>query len=463
MAKKLSRRDFLRGVSFVAAGSVLAACAPQVAPTSAPAAAVQPTEAPQPAAGKKSITYWNQWSGTYPKGVEAMKALPEWKQYMGDYDVEVKSAVTEDALLTAIAGGTPPDTAANYNYLDYMARDVLQPVDDYVAASKNVKKDDFFEGNWTLGMYKGKLYGIPAIEGFLRYGTNYNKQMITDAGLDPANPPDTWDGWLEWHKALTKFDSAGNLKQIGLDPTDAMGESLWTTDGWLYQVSEDVEWFDANTGKFNINNPQMVDYLTTTKKFTDIIGMDNLAGMRKVQGQGTWGGSFNAWVQAIIIEGYWHPGETVNEQPTHTPPDVATWVPVPSSRKGDKCQLAGGHMVMVFKDSKAPEAGYAMTELFNSKAACDVVFKAVGWLPAHKAYIAQVDPSPYPGLDFYIKSATEATKWYSANQCPVTSFVANKFVELREKFYRGQMTADAVAAELQKDSEDEYKNAGFSA
>jgi maltose-binding protein MalE len=462
MAKKLSRRDFLRGVSFVAAGSVLAACAPQAAPTSAPAA-VQPTEAPQPAAAPKSITYWCQWSGTYPKGVEEMMKTPEWKQYMGDTTVEVKSAVTEDALLTSIAGGTPPDTAANYNYLDYMARDVLRPVDDYVAASKNIKKADFFDGNWALGMYKGKLYGIPAIEGFLRYGTNYNKQMVTDAGLDPTQPPETWDDWLVWHKALTTFDSAKNLKTIGLDPTDAMGESLWTTDGWLYQVSYDVEWFDVNTGQFNINNPQMVEYLNTTKKFVDIIGMDNLAGMRKVQGQGTWGGSFNAWVQAIIIEGYWHPGETVNEQPTHTPPDMATWVPVPASRKGEKCQLAGGHMVMIFKESKAPEAGYALTEFFNSKAACDITFKAVGWLPAVKDYIAQVDPSPYPGLDFYIKSAKEATKWYSADQCPITSFVANKFVELREKVYRDQMTADAAAAELQKDCEAEYKNAGFGA
>ena len=120
-------------------------------------------------------------------------------------------------------------------------------------------------------------------------------------------------------------------------------------------------------------------------------------------------------------------------------------------------------MVMVFKDSKTPEIGYALTELFNSKAACDITFKAVGWLPALKDYISKVDPSPYPGLDFYIKSAKEATKWYSANQCPITSFVANKFVELREKFFRGQMAADAVAAELQKDCEAEYKNAGFGA
>jgi len=459
MATKLSRRDFLKAASLVGAGSLLAACTPK--PATQPETGTQPSEVP-PATGVKTISYWNQWSGTYPKSIDEMKKTAEWKQYLGEYDVEVKSAVGEDALLTAIAGGTPPDMAANYNYLDYMARDVLVAVDQYAAASKNIKKEDYFEGNWNLGMYKGTLYGIPAAEAFLRYGTNYNKQMVIDAGLNPDSPPHTWDEWLEWHKTLTKVDSAGNLEQIGLDPTDAIGESLWSTDGWLYQVTEDVTWFDENTGQFNIDNPQMVDYMNTTKKFIDVIGMDNLAGLRKAQGMGTWGGSFNAWKQAIIMEGYWHPGETVNEQPEHTPPNMATWIPVPSSRKDAKCQLAGGHMIMIFKGTKAPDACYAFTEFYSSKAACDITYKMVGWLPAVKSYIEKVDPTPYPGLDFYIRSAKETTNWYKSLACPITSFVANKFVELREKVYRDQMTPEAMATQLQKDCEDEYKNAGFS-
>lgn len=459
-AKNLSRRDFLKVASLATGGIILAACGQKAPATQASEG--QPTAVPQQAGAAKAINYWNQWGGNYPKSIEQFKTTPEWKDYMGETDVVVKSSVGEDALLTAIAGGTPPDMAANYNYLDYMAREVLKPIDDYVAASKRVKKDDYYEGNWNLGSYKGKLYGIPAVEGFLRYGTNYNKKMVTDAGLDPNNPPQTWDEWLVWHKALTKFDSAGNLLQIGLDPTDAMGESLWTTDGWLYQVSEDVSWFDENTGKFNINNSQMVDYINTTKQFTDIIGMDNLAGLRKVEGQGTWGGSYNVWKQAIIIEGYWHPGETVNEQPTNTPPNMATWAPVPTSRKGAKCQLAGGHMIMIFKESKAPEAAYAFTEFYSSKTGCDITYKAVGWLPAVKSYIEKVDPTPYPGLEFYLRSGKEATNWYKSLACPITSFVANKFVELREKVYRNQMTAEEMASTLQKNCEDEYKNAGFS-
>ena len=464
MAKKFSRRDFLKGTSLVVAGGVLAACAPQATATVAPTQAeVKPTEAPAQPSGGKTITYWHQWGGAYPeKAWPAMMALPEWKEYLGDTTVEVKVPVAEEALLTAIAGGTPPDSAANYNYLDYMARGVLRPVDDYVATSKHIKKEDFIEGNWNLGMYEGKLYGIPACEGFVRYGTNYNKKMVADAGLDPTKPPETWDEWLDWHTKLTKFDSAKNLIQIGLDPIDAMGESLWTTDGWLWQTSWNVDnWFDPNTKKFNLNNDQMVDYFNTTKKFIDVVGIDNLTGLRQVQGQGSWGGSYNAQVQAVIIEGYWHPGETFAEKPEVSPLNMATWAPVPASRKGKKIQLAGGHLIMTFKESKNPDLVYAMTELHNNAKVTDAIFKNVGWLPAIKTYLDSVDPSIFPGLDFYFKSVKEANEWHAPVACPITSFVANTFVEDREKVYRGEMKPEDAAADLQKRCEDEYKAAGF--
>jgi multiple sugar transport system substrate-binding protein len=470
MVKMFSRRDFLKTASLLAAGGVLAACAPQ--PTATPGAAeVKPAEtkpavAPPVAAGGKILSYWFAWGGTYAGAAwEEMQKLPEFKEIMGDTTMEIKSSVPEENLLTAIAGGTPPDCAGNVNYLDYMARGVLSPIDDLVAASKRIKKEDFYDANWQLGLWKGKLYGLPCTEGFVRYGANYNKTMVTDAGLDPTKPPETWDEWLEWHKILTKFDDAKNIKQIGLDPLDAMGESLWTTDGWLWQVSWGVDdWFDPNTGKFNINNEKLMDYFATTKKFTDIIGMDNLSGLHSVAGQGTWGGSYNTWVQAAILEGYWHPGETVNEQPEHTPPNVATWLPVPSNRKGTKVQLAGGHTIISFKDgtNKNQLGAFNLQEFCNTKAALDIIYNKVGWLPGVKAYIDTVDPSKFPGLDFYIRSAKEATEWHSPLPCPITSFVANTFVEVREKVLRDQIKPEEAGADLQKRVEDEYKAAGFS-
>ncbi len=118
-------------------------------------------------------------------------------------------------------------------YLDYMARGVLQSVGDLVATSKIIKKEDFIQSNWDGGFYKGTQYGIPANECFVRYALCYNGRMVEKAGLDPKTPPETWSEVLDWHTKLTKFDTAGNLTQIGLDPYDSIGGSMNPIDGFF--------------------------------------------------------------------------------------------------------------------------------------------------------------------------------------------------------------------------------------
>jgi len=464
---KISRRIFLSTAASVAAGTVLAACAPQAAPTQAPAAA---TEAPQatavPAAntapassGGKTIQYWVSW-GNYAGFWPEMEKTDEYKQAVGENTVEVKGSAG-DAVTTAVAAGTPPDGASNVQYLDYMARDVLWPIDEWVKNSAIIKKENYLEGTWNDAFYKGTMYGVPANEGFLRYGLNYNTKLVEAAGLDPKNPPQTWSECLEWHKALTKFDSAGNLQQIGLDPYDAMGGQIGIQDGFFPPVSWGWKWFDVDTGKFDLNNDKMAEAFDIMGQFYKIVGPDKMAGMRQVEGQGTWGGSYNTEMQAMIIEGYWHPGETMNDKPEVGKLNAATWAPVPDSRKGVKVQGTGGHYVIIFKESKNKEEMFKVAEFLNTKAACDVIFTHNGWLPGLTTYLKTVDPSVYPGLDFYFKSMNEATEWSSPARCPITAFVSTQYQELREKVYRDEMKPAEAAAEFQKRCEDEFKQAGF--
>jgi multiple sugar transport system substrate-binding protein len=467
----LNRRDFLKTASALAAGGLLAACAPapateapkQEAPKAeAPKAEATPTAAPAPAAGV-TVQYWFGWGGTYAVQTwDALKATDEFKQALGNNQFENKGSAG-DAVTTAVAAGTPPDGASNVQYLDYMARGVLVPITDWVAASQLVKKESYLEGTWNDAFYKGTMYGVPANEGFLRYGLNYNSKLVTDAGLDPAKPPETWSEVYEWHKALTKFDSAGNLLQFGLDPFDAMGGQIGIQDGFYPPVSWGWKWFDPDTGKFDLDNDKMAESFDVMGSFYKLVGPDKMAGMRQVEGQGTWGGSFNTQIQAMIIEGYWHPGETIIEKPEVGKLNMATWAPVPDSRKGAKVQGFGGHYVIIFKDSKNKEAMFKIAEFLNTNTACGIIFKNVGWLPGLKPYLSTVDPKTYPGLDFYFKSMTEATEFSSPARCPITSFTSTQYTELREKVYRDQMTAKEAAAEFQKRCEAEYKQAGFGA
>ncbi len=465
---KLTRREFLLGASVVSAGGVLAACA---APTPTPAPAQEPVEQPaeqpveqpaEPAAAGKTIEYWFGWGNLNDAVWDKMKATDEYKAAIGNNTLEQKGSVTQEALLTAVAAGTPPDGASNTQYLDYMARGVLVPVEDLVAASSIIKKENYLEGSWNDAFYKGTMYGVPALEGFIRYGLDYNADMVEKAGLDPDNPPQTWSECFAWHEKITQFDDAGNLKAIGFDPYDAMGGQCGIQDGFYPAVSWNFKWFDPDTGKFDLANEKMIEAFNTYAEFYKFVGPDKVVGMRSVEGQGGWGGSFNTGVQAMLIEGYWHPGETQIQKPEIAPFNRATWAPVPDSRKGAKVQGTGGHYIIMFKDGGETEEMFKIGEFLNTNAACDIIFNDIGWLPGLIPYLDVADAKKFPGLEFYFNSVKEATEWSSPARCPITAFTSTQWQELHDKVDREQMTGEEAAAELQKRCEDEWKAQGLS-
>ncbi len=470
--RKVSRRAFLSASVLGAAGVMAAACAPKptpvpVTPKDTPAGAATsqpptPTTAPVSVKEPTTITYWTFWGG-FEEMLDEWKATDAYKKFFDERNLrlDMASNVPKETFLANLAAGTPPDAGVRPGYLEFMVRGVVIPVDELLAAS-SLKADDFIEANLNLCSYKGSLYGIPANECFVRRGLCYNARMVAEAGLDPDKPPVTWPEVLEWHKALTKFDKAGNLVQIGLDPFDAEGGSFaWYNDGSFAAESWGVDWWDESTSTFRLNDPRLAEAFDTMGEFVKIIGPDNLAGFRGVAGQGGWGGAIESEVQAMIIEGYWAPGETAINAPEVSKVLRATWVPVPENRRGVKLQFAGGHMVQFFKDAKHPKEAFAVAEFLNTKEICDIIFKRNGWLPALKSYIATVDPSPYPGLDFYLKSVNEANEWWTGQPCEITEFVDAQYEPLIEKVYRGQMTGAEAAAEFQRLCEMEYKAQGY--
>jgi multiple sugar transport system substrate-binding protein len=230
MDRRLSRRNVLRGIMLLGSGAVLAACggaaptatsAPAAAATSAPAAATAtpvpaeatattapaaataaPAAATPPAAaaatsapaavdtgGAKSIEVWNaNWGEEYNA---PMKLIGD--QFTQDTGVTVNWTFNDDwqeKLLTAIAGGIPPDaTYTNWVGLPTLAfQGSLLPLDDYMASS-GIKDSDFIKAMIEACKWQGKTYGMPGGADFLVLF--YSKDVYTAAGLDPEAPPKT--------------------------------------------------------------------------------------------------------------------------------------------------------------------------------------------------------------------------------------------------------------------------------
>ena len=449
--RTLTRRNFLRATAAAGGLAAAAACAP-----GAPAAS---GAAEAPAEGV-TVNFWIFW-GQPGRIQDELLATPELAELMGPNQLEFRTSVAQEARLAAVAAGTPPDIGALGNYLDFMARGVVVPLDDYVAASDAISPENFIEVNWETVQYQGTIYGVPAIEGFLRRGLNYNARMVGEAGLDPEAPPETWAELMVWHEALTQFDENGNLVQIGIDPYDAEGGVGPGNDGWCLTDSWGFNYFDEDTKEFNLDDARMAEGLETMGEFVKLIGPDNLVGLRAVEGQGTWGGGYNAQVQAAIIEGYWHAGETFNEMPDVAAHNRATWCPVPEARRGAKIQYGGGHMVQIFRDGQYKDEAWPVAEWLQTDGWCSLIFENIGWLPSYKPFFDRAQKDKFPGLQFYFDSVAEATYWGPLIRCEIEPFINQKYQEARERVFRGEQTGAEAAAAMQEAAVAEYKAAGF--
>jgi maltose-binding protein MalE len=450
---RINRRDFLRLAAVGAAGTALAACAPPAQPGGETSAA--PTTAP-PAEEGATVTWWFAWGNLAP-AIEKINASEDFKSFFGKNTLAFEGSKNREAMLAAIAAGAPPDAGSNYDYPNLFTRGAAIAVNDYVSGSSIVKQDDILEPLWQGSFVGESMIGIPSIESYLWWGHNYNADAAEKAGLDPDNPPLTWEDSFEWHKALTKFDDTGNLLTFGLDPYDAMaGEQDFAATSFGFT------WWDENTNAFNLDNPLMAEAMEVCGNFIKHVGADQFQGMRAVEGNGTWGASYNAGVQNMIIEGYWHPGETQIQKPELAPFNRSTWAPVPASRVDHKIMATGPHFVQIFKDGKQPAGAFRLAEYLLTAPAMDIILAEVGWIFGSKSYLKTVNPDTYPGLRFYIEASDQVTDWIIGRRCPIHNFVGTQYTELREQVFRDLMTPQAAADEMQKRALDEWEAQGLS-
>src|SRR5215211_6396300 len=131
-----------------AGAATLGACA-TAAPPAAPAAAAAaaPTTAAPPQTEAGTISYWAFWT-QYGDAVKVFKPILEEK--VKPHAIDIKTGVDADQVfLTAVAAGTPPDIGTGHHYIDYMSKDQAIAVDDFVAASSVLKKENFSEAAWA--------------------------------------------------------------------------------------------------------------------------------------------------------------------------------------------------------------------------------------------------------------------------------------------------------------------------
>jgi multiple sugar transport system substrate-binding protein len=458
-SRTVSRREFLKIAGLGAAGVTLGACAPVSQPPAAPATeavAAEATTAPEaPPTAVVELALWQGWAGA--TGIAAMTAVEnELNSEGAPYTIKmqtIEEGPLEEKLQTAIAAGTPPDIGVCcVSYSQFYARGSFIPLDDYIASSKVVKKEDFVSGLFDSMTWQGKVYGVPALECGPRFGFIYNKDLVAEAGLDAEKPPETWDEAYEWHKALTKKDQAGNVEVIGYDPRDATaGAGPWPNLPIFWGVTYGLDVWDENTGTFHFDDDRFVQALTTMKEFYDLVGVEQMAAFRTSYGGWTQSpsSSFPSGVQAALVTGYYAPGEL-----NHSAPDLkfgVTWAPRPEARRAAHYQAVCGHPAYIPAGTEYADYSWDAIERITSDKIAQIMFDTTGWLGGRKKWYdaTRSDIAKYPGLDWYLKSANEATELWAGTVIPVDGFVNQQRNMTYDAVVYGQKTPEQAAQDMQ--------------
>src|SRR5215213_9730595 len=225
----VSRRKFLQGMAGLAGVSLLAACGGTTptggaAPTAAGAAAGGATAAP--AAGgtaQATVEWWDSQTGldeeTTKKMIDKFHEKNPDIKINRTYIAQEQGTQANQKLLTAIAGGTPPDVYKFDRFIvaQFAAQDFLTDLTD-LASKAGVKQDDYWPFAWEEANYNGKLYALP-------YDTDtralwYNKDIFKEVGLDPEKPPQNITELADMSAKLMKKDANGKVTRFGFNPID---------------------------------------------------------------------------------------------------------------------------------------------------------------------------------------------------------------------------------------------------
>jgi multiple sugar transport system substrate-binding protein len=370
---RTNRREFLRVSALGAAGAaLLAACgAPTAPPTATPTPALVPTlvpkEAAKPAAAtgeRVKVSLWHNWGDNPNEG--GSQANIELNEAFEKQNPQVKMENVHDAnwdkVLTALAGGTPPDVfVLEAAQLPSLAdRGAILNLDPHIQSDK-IDANRFFDFVRRQTSYAGHYYAIthhPDIHLLWR-----DAAAFKEAQLDPEKEPKSWDDLFSFAKAMTKKDG-GRFTRMGFVPT-------WTSRQWLPQYVQinGAKLLSDDGRKALFNAPEGVAAVEWVLKFVE----DLYGGAKTVlefqqaqtfpQGQGVYGG-FPHDVLGMAFYGNWLADAIEMDKPKM---EVFTGMfPGGPAQAGKQFVVGGGTMCSIPTDAKQKDWAWKWLALLAS-------------------------------------------------------------------------------------------------
>jgi multiple sugar transport system substrate-binding protein len=337
-SRGLSRRAALRLIGAGAGLSLLAACVPTSQPTppaatqsaAAKPAATQPAAqtAPQPA-GQKVAVRWFFWTGTEEERLFWESVAQDATQRLPSVDVKFETDTFNNfwtRLPTMAASNSLPDLIGLQSLRTgtFTSRGIYQPLDELIAADKEVNVDDFNKGIRDGLSYKGKIYALAYDFGpHIMY---INKTLFEKAGVPLPKDDWSWDDFSSAAKALTR-DIDGRRVSGFVAPND-----FGAIVPWIF--SNGGDYVDAEFKTSQLGKPETVEAI---QWYADLVHKLKVAPTLDDPGNTQWGPEqFYTGRVAMFTTGPWN---FVNARSKLK--DVWDIAPLPRGKAGSISWVAG--------------------------------------------------------------------------------------------------------------------------
>ncbi|MDR0626139.1 MAG: sugar ABC transporter substrate-binding protein [Bifidobacteriaceae bacterium] len=287
-------------------------------------------------------------------------------------------------LLTAIAGGTPPDVmmAWELSYLGIASRGGMLDLSSRIAADAALSEQLNTDGSPVLmGTFSGgdQQWALP--EQFAGIFLYYNRRLFEEAGITPPSADWTdvnwnWDAFIEAAQQLTKT-SDGKITQYGF--VDAWVPYLSAS---VLAMGNGVDWFSPpiSPTESNMDDPS---FIAGWQFYADLANKYKVAPKPQDEGVAPAADLFVAGQAAMCLSGHWMYGTFAEAEDLDF--DVAA-LPVGPNGKAGKSDI-GATGLAIAAASKNPDAAWEFVKFSCGPEGQEIIAKSGLFVPILKSVI----------------------------------------------------------------------------
>lgn len=336
------------------------------------------------------LTFWNYWDGN---NGEAMQSLVD--QFNAEHpDIQIENVFFGwgellPKIQTAAAGGDAPDLAAvDMAWMPLLANSGKTVALDSMIEAAGINLEDFYPSLLNVNRYNDQLHGLPVSTNNLELFIN--RDLFAAAGLDPDQPPTTWDELSAAAQQCANPDEG----VLGMELYTQPGEGLtWQFQVYLWQAGGQFLTEDNSAAAFNTEaGLQALDFW---KHLIDDGGSALVP----------WG-LFDQGKACMRMDGSWMVGVFGEQAPFAF--SVAA-MPIPDG--GQPATNMGGEHVVIFDQDDAKEAA---------------AFEFIQWLTSTDVQIEWDQATSFMPIRASVAENADFQTWLNENQPELIPFVESQ-------------------------------------